>query len=135
MEVFAILLSAPISFVATVLYRRAIIWAAARSQLVREVLPPVSIAVLALIALESTLVLSLGAVRCKELLGRAFEDVHLALFMLGVPALANVLILRAAAAFRHWFIVASLCAVFALFVVMLQYEVTEQIYGIDCVNC
>jgi hypothetical protein len=63
---------------------------------------------------------------------RYFYPVHLVLFSLTVPALANLLIIKKSGTILGtWFTVALLCSVLALAVVLTQYGVAEALYGVD----
>ena len=67
-------------------------------------------------------------VRSRALFGPGFYVVHLALFFLCAPALANLLVLRHR---ERWYFVPFACAGLALFLVLLQYGVSESLYGIN----
>ena len=72
------------------------------------------------------------AVRVRELAGPWFYAVHLLLFVLGTPALANVIVLRPRPKyFRGWFVAVPLCTVLAFGLVLMQYVVSEALYGIE----
>jgi hypothetical protein len=57
---------------------------------------------------------------------------HLAVFFLGVPAMANVLVVKKR---ETWLgsglAVGAICAGLALLIVLTQYGVSEALYGID----
>jgi hypothetical protein len=58
--------------------------------------------------------------------------VHLAIFVLGTPSLANVIILRnSRATLRPWWWAVPVCTVFAVALILLQYGVSEALYGVD----
>src|SRR5262249_3887117 len=87
-----------------------------------------SIFVLALLIVEIILVASMGAVRARAIIGPSFYVIHLVLFFICTPALANVLV------FRHrksWYLVPVACTALAFFLVLFQYSVSESLYGID----
>ena len=88
-----------------------------------------SYVVLGLFGLESILLIKFGAVASSGLVGPPFYAVHLAVFFLGTPALANLLLLRSPP--TKWFIVLPFCTVFAFVLVLLQYDVSERLYGIN----
>jgi hypothetical protein len=92
----------------------------------------ISIMVLTGFVIEVLLLATLGAVRSSSLLGHGFFVAHLGVFFLGTPALANVLLLRKRQGLHgRWFAVVPLCTLFALVLVLLQYGVSEALYGID----
>jgi hypothetical protein len=81
---------------------------------------------------EVVLLETLGAVRSRGIVGPAFYVVHLVFFFLCTPALANVLVLRPArGSLSTWYIAGALCTVLAFILVLLQYDVSESLYGID----
>ncbi|MDB5345572.1 MAG: hypothetical protein JWP89_3949 [Schlesneria sp.] len=132
MELFGILFSFPAALIASLIYATLV-------QQISSAWPPVgrplrvgSYFVFTGLAVELVILIILGAVDGRRLLGPAFYVGHLLIFFLGPPALANVLILqrRAPALARPW-IACLPCAFFALFLVLLQYGVTEALYGID----
>jgi hypothetical protein len=90
-----------------------------------------SIIVLSTFAVEVVLLAMMGAVRLQSVLGPLFYAVHLLVFVLGTPALANVLILRRIGKVPTAFVVVPLCTAFALVLVLLQYGVSEALFGIE----
>ena len=84
---------------------------------------------------EVLLLATLGAVGSRTFVGPAFYVAHVVFFFLGTPALANVLLLRTPAPFvQRWYVAGILCTVFAFCLVLLQYGVSEALYGIDGTN-
>ena len=78
------------------------------------------------------MLLTFGAVRSGAILGHSFYVIHLTLFFLGVPSLAHFLLLRQRRRFvDRWYVAGVLCTVFAFFLVLLQYSVSESLYGIE----
>ena len=132
MELFGIALSVPIALVCSTLYCLFTAKAVAKFQKVSRFLCIVSAFVLGLFVVELILLMTLGAVRSRGLLGPTFYVVHIILFFLGTPALANVLILRRnSGLLRMWYVAGLICTAFAFFLVLLQYSVSESLYGID----
>lgn len=130
----------PAAFVASSIYSSLLTRLLARWPQLKRSLFVASIIALGALAIEVILVTVLGAVRSRELLGPIFYVVHLALFLLSIPSLATLLVIIGWERvgwerwLSKWQVVASLCAVFALGVVLLQYFVTESLYGIDGTN-
>lgn len=88
--------------------------------------------VLAMLMIEWSLLGVVGAVGSREIVGPLFYPLHLVVFFLSVPALANVLLLmRPRRGFWRSLLVAIACAVFALPVVLTQVAVSEALYGVD----
>jgi hypothetical protein len=90
------------------------------------------VCVLGGLAGEWILLATIGAVRSREILGPIFYPVHLILFFLALPALANVVVLRGPDSVRgSWIVIGFLGAVLAMPVLLTQYGVSEALYGID----
>jgi hypothetical protein len=135
MELFAIVASIPVAFVATAIYVRLVRRVLAHRATSRIALW-ISVAVIAGLLLEWGALATLGAVRTRGAIGPGFYPIHMVLFVLAVPALANILIIKAKAGrtVGSWFAVALLCSMFALPVVLTQYGVAEALYGVDGVG-
>ena len=131
MELFGIVLAMPAAFVASALYSLALRFVLRRSPLGTVALW-CSVAVLAGLVLEWVALATVGAARLQSATGGVFFPVHLVLFFLSIPALANVLVVkRGDTRLGSWFTVGVLCAVLALPVVLTQYGVSEALYGVD----
>jgi len=132
MEVFGIILSVPVAFVASLVYCFLLTRVVVGAETLRRVMWLVSVGVLIAFGVEVILLLGLGAVRARGLLGPGFYVGHVILFFLGTPALANVLILRKRPKrLVRWYFAVPLCTVFAFILVLLQYGVSEALYGVD----
>ncbi len=92
----------------------------------------VSTTVLIALAFEMALLAVFGAVRVREMLGPAYYPAHMLPFFLGTPSVANVVVLRPQAKrMRGWSSAVPLCTIMALALVLMQYGVSEALYGID----
>jgi hypothetical protein len=132
MELFGIALSIPVALVATTLYCLFLDRVVTKFGRLRSWFRLTSWCVLAVFAAELFLLVTMGSVRSRGLLGPGFYVAHLVLFFLGPPALANLLVLRShRGIMAKWYVAASLCTVFAFFLVLLQYHVSESLYGIN----
>lgn len=132
MELVGIVLSFPVALVASTLYCLFLGRVVSKSERSARWLRLVSYLILDLLAVELVLMVTLGAVRSRALLGPSFYVAHLIFFFAGPPALANLLVLRTEGrSFSKWYVAAVLCAVLAFFLVLLQYSVSESLYGID----
>ena len=132
MEVFGIILSVPAAFVASLVYCFLLARFVVRVEMLRRTMWLLSVGLLIAFGVEVVLLLTLGAVRARGLLGPGFSVGHVMLFFLGTPALANVLILRKRPKrLVRWYLAVPLCTVFALVLVLLQYGVSEALYGVD----
>jgi hypothetical protein len=130
-ELFGILCSVPAAFVASAIYFFVVRWLLRGLPKLRAVLIPGSTLVLVALAIEWILLGTIGVVRSRAIIGPSFYPLHLALFVLSVPALANLLIVRKASRDSAWAEVAIFCTMLALPVVLIQYAVAEALYGID----
>ncbi len=131
MELFGLLCSIPPAFLTSAGYSFVLSRAQTRWPRFSLFLFRASVIVLIVFAVEAILLASLGAVRSRELIGPRFYDAHFACFLLGVPSLATVLVVGRHRWVSNWYVAASLCTVFAFCLVLLQYDVTESLYGID----
>jgi hypothetical protein len=132
MELFGIAASIPGAFVMIALYRLILLKVVARFRWATTLLRPASYVLLGLFAVEIALLVTLGAIQSRALIGPVFFTGHTIVFFLGTPALANIILLRKPAGpAPKWYVVSSLCTVLAFFLVLLQYHVSEQLFGID----
>jgi len=135
MELFGLALSLPVALVVSMLYCFFLDRVVVKFERPRRWLLFTSYVVLFFFAVELVLLESLGAVRSSSTLGRSFfYFVHLTLFLLVVPSLANSLLLNLNLRRRFavgWYAAAFLCTVFAFFLVLVQYSVSESLYGIE----
>jgi hypothetical protein len=130
-ELFGVFCSMPAAFVASAIYfgfLRVLI----KRVPVERILIVGACALLGALFAEWALLATLGAVRSRAAIGPVFYPVHLALFMLGVPALATILTIKTRGTrFDSWLVVAFASGLFALPVALTQYVVSEALYGID----
>jgi hypothetical protein len=131
MELFGIVLSVPAAFVASLVYCFLLANVVIRIEPLRRAMWGVSVFVLLAFALEVALLISVGAVRSRAIIGPTFYAAHVALFFLGTPALANLLVLWRPRGILRWYWAVPLCTLFAVGLVLLQYGVSEALYGID----
>lgn len=133
MELFGLVLSIPVVLVPSLLYCFFLDRVVVKFERPRRWLLFASYFVLALFGAELVMLESLGAVRSSAILGRSFfYFVHLTLFFLGVPSAANVLLLNQRRRFAvGWYGAAFLCTIFGFFLVLVQYGVSEALYGIE----
>ncbi len=132
MEVLAIMASVPAAFVACTVYCLFLVKVVLKSERVSRFLHFASYVVLVFFAGEIILLVTMGAVRSRGLLGPGFYVAHVLFFFLGPPALANSLVLHPGGkTVSKWYVATVLCTAFAFFLVLLQYSVFEALYGID----
>jgi hypothetical protein len=134
MELVAISLSLPLAFLASLVYCYFLERVVARFGLLRQTMWIASAVVLLVFGVEIILLVTLGAVRSRALIGPVFYLMHVVLFFLGTPALANLLVLKRPAGFVRWYWAVPICALFAFALVLLQYGVSEALYGVDGID-
>ena len=132
MELFGIVLSIPVAFVASMLYCLLPAKVISKSAIFSHWLRITSYAVLSLFTVEILFLITIGAVRSRGLLGPGFYVAHVVFFFLSPPALANVLVLQQKRRILNkWWVAGAICTIFAFGLVLLQYSVSEALYGID----
>jgi hypothetical protein len=134
-ELFGIIFSIPVAFVVSMVYCAVLAHAIRRFERLRRWLYAVSFVLLAGFLAEVVLLATLGAVGSRAVVGPAFYVAHVVFFSLGTPASANVLLLRKRGpVVRRWYLAGILCTGFASCLVLLQYGVSEALYGVDGTN-
>ena len=132
MELLGIMPSVPLAFTCCMLYCLLLANVISRFQRLANLLKLLSILVLIVFVVEIVFLVTIGPVRSRGILGPGFYFTHVILFFLGPPALASLLVLKAGPqVYRKWYIAGILCTAFAFFLVLLQYTVSESLYGID----
>lgn len=130
MEIFGIILSVPAAFVASLIYSSLLSRIVGPRALWRALFQRASAVILGLLALEVVALLIFGAARCQRTSGGLFYAIHLTLFLLSVPSLAGLLTLRNRSGWLgKTVVIGAICSVFALAVVLLQYGVSDAIFG------
>jgi hypothetical protein len=103
-----------------------------RLERVRRLLYWASFVILGLFLVELVLLSKLGAVHSRAVIGPGFYVGHVLVFFLGPPALANALVLRENGTFvARWYFAGAICTIFAFYLVLLQYDVSESLYGLN----
>jgi hypothetical protein len=135
MEILGLALAIPAVLVVNVVYVLLVRFGLVRFKKLRPWLLWPSYFVFMLALIEVTLVIVLGAVATRSLLGPAFWGFHVVVFLFGAPSLANVLVLtREGLWLRRWYAAAALCCVFGIFLVLFQVGVGDALYGPDGVG-
>jgi hypothetical protein len=132
MELFAIMLSFPMSFLCSTIYAVIINRITKRWTILFTPLFWISFLILILLLVEVTAVIFIGALGLREAIGPPYFPIHLFLFFLALPSAVNIMKLqRIAPLFAKWYAIGSVCAFLGLGIVLLQYAVSEALYGID----
>ena len=126
MELFGLLLSIPGAFFMSIICRFVILQADPHYPWIRRFLKPISKGILGLLAVELLAFGMLGPRRVHDLTGPLFEVVRFLVFFLATPALVSLLVLRWPS---KWYVVGPLGAAFAFALILLQFRVSDQVYG------
>ena len=132
MEGFALILNMPLSFVLSSVYSILLIrFIKPHTKLSTFMFWPSSVVIYALI-LETILVTAIGPNGLVELLGSSYFQIHLGIFILSVPSLVTILALQKKfPKISKWYITALICVALATHVLLLQYHVTDSLFGIQ----
>jgi hypothetical protein len=131
-ELFAIVLSVPVAVVMSMGYCAILAKVVRKLDGVRRPLYSASLVLLGLFLVELVLLVMLGAVRSRAIVGPGFYVAHVVFFFLGTPALANALILGGRGSLvSRWCVAGAICTIFAVMLVLLQYHVSEALYGLN----
>jgi len=134
-ELFGIVFSIPVAFVVSMAYCAVLAHVIRRLDRLRGWLYATLLVVLLGFLSEVILLATLGAVGSRAFVGPAFYVAHTVFFFFGTPALANVLLLpKREPILRRWYVAGFLCTAFAFCLVLLQYGVSEALYGVDGTN-
>jgi hypothetical protein len=132
MELFGMVLSLPASFIATAIYTFLLKWGLKHWPRLAKPVCWVSPIIVVLACLEGVGVVTVGTLKLRLVIGAAYYPLHEILFLLGVPALANLMQLQKRIPFfAKWYITAFACMIFAFGLVLLQYAVTDDLFGVD----
>jgi hypothetical protein len=132
MENFTIMFSLPAAFLASCLYVLFLVFVVRPRSRLSLWLWWAAVPILGTLAIELLLLATLGTLRSRAVVGPAFYPVHSVLFFVCPPALANLLVLRQRRAVMLWSCTAVLCCtVFGFGSVLLQYAVSEALYGVE----
>lgn len=133
MELFGILLTIPGAFVFTLVYRSLLMIVAPRFPWIAKFIRPASYFILSLFALEVIGLVTIGALRSRALVGPLYEPGRAVVFFLATPALINLLVLQQRKVLK-WYVVGPVCTALAFALVMLQFQVSEELYGVEGVD-
>jgi hypothetical protein len=129
---YGIALIVAIAFVMSRVYCALLKDVVLRHDLLRQVMFAGSVGWLSLLAFDFVFLTLVGFGLVHVFIGPEFYTAQFILFVLSVPALANVLMLpRRGPIIARRLVVAMICTVFALFLVLLQGDATTTIFGID----
>lgn len=135
MDVLGLVLAVPAVLAANLLYVLLVRFGLSRWTTLKPWVLWPSYVVVVVTVIDVLFVLAIGAVAARTLLGPAFWALHLLVFLLGAPALANVLVLsRRGIWFRHWYATVVLCGLFGVFLVFFQAGVGGALFGPDGVE-
>jgi hypothetical protein len=135
MELLGIALSIPGTIIASALYRFLLLIVLKRWPWITRPVLAASLAVLAAMMTEWVVLAVRGAVETRLLLGSNYFLEHELVFFLSPPALMNVITLPDPAKwYARWQVALPLCIALTFVLVLLQFAVGEELYGIDGVG-
>ena len=132
MESFGIILSVPAAFISSIIY--AVVLRKVTTKLPFLIFPLLwaSVIVLMIGLLEFCSIATVGTISLREAVGGLHYPIHIGLFFLTLPALANIMRLQNRfCLLSRWYSIGSLCAVIGLCIVLQQYVVSEALFGVD----
>ncbi len=132
MELFGILFSIPAAFMVSTVYCLLLEKFILNKNRLSNIFIAISIMVLFLFLTELCFVIGRGPISIQNSIGSIYYILHSFLFFLVIPSMANVLMLqRIFTKFAKWYFIAPICSFVALIAVLLQYHVSETLYGIQ----
>jgi hypothetical protein len=135
MEVLGLALAIPAVLAANLFYVLFARFGLARLTALRPWLLWSSYFVVMLALIDVILVVKLGAVAARTVIGPVFWSSHLIVVLFAAPALANVLMMtRKGMWFRRWYATVAVCCVFGVLLVFFQVGVGDALYGPDGVG-
>jgi hypothetical protein len=132
LELFGIIFSIPGAFLASVTYRCLLSWFSEIYPLAAPMIFFASRCVLIAILMEWAALATWSAVELHQFLGVFYYKFHSLLFFAGTPSLINVIVL-ADPQKRRWIthLVLPLATLLGFNLVVVQYSVSESIFGIE----
>lgn len=132
MELVSVFVFLPVSFLLVSVYSVILGRVLSRWSWLKEIVRWLSILMLLMIGLDLMGVFAFGAMHLKALVGPVYYPVHVVLFLLGVPALANLLLVQKKnSAVSKWPVSALICTLWFLALLLLQFKVSEDLFGVD----
>ncbi len=129
---FGILFSLPAAFIASSIYSAVLTRILKHWAHLEKIIKLPSIFILILIGIEVLGVALIGTLKLRLIVGEAYYPIHFVLFVLGVPALANLMqVQRRFPILSKWYVTAMICMVMGFGLVLLQYMVTDDLFGVD----
>jgi len=134
-DVIGLVLAIPAVFMANVVYVPFVRFGMTRWPSLWPAVLWTSRAVLFLVVLDAGLVVTIGAVGARTLIGPAYWVGHLLAVLAGAPALAHVLLLPPGRFWsRRWYAAIGMCSLFGVALVFFQVGVGGALFGRDGVG-
>jgi hypothetical protein len=132
MEMYGIIFSVPMAFACGAIYSIVIGKIILKWNTLTQPLRVLSVVILALLVLEFIGVSTVGTLKLREIIGAAYYPIHSILFFLTLPSLVNIMKIQRRTPFlSKWYVIGFACAVIGLGIVLLQYGVSEALYGVN----
>lgn len=129
---FGIIFSVPMSFACGAIYSNIVGKIILKWNNLTQLLRALSGIILALSVLEVIGVSTVGALKLREVIGIAYYPIHSILFFLTLPSLVNILKIQRRTPFlSKWYFIGFACAIIGLGIVLLQYDVSEALFGVN----
>ena len=132
MEMYGIILSIPAAFLCGSIY--AILIGKIIKKWNKSIvsLQWMSVVILALVLFEVVGVTVIGTLKLREIIGVAYYQIHILLFFSTLPSVVNIMKIQKQIPFlSRWYIIGIACALIGFGIVILQYGVSEALYGIN----
>jgi hypothetical protein len=135
MEMYGIIFSVPMAFICGIIYAVIIGKVIAKWNELMTPLLWISGVLFALLLLEIISVIVIGTLKLRAIIGPEYYPIHSLLFFLTLPSLVNIMkIQKSIPLLSKWYFIGTACAIIGLVIVILQYGVSEALYGITGTN-
>src|ERR1700690_3400101 len=132
MELYGIILSVPMAFVASSIYSGIIKRLTMKWEFLTTPILWLSVLSLSLIIMEFLGMSKFGTIKLQETIGQLYYPIHVCLFLSALPSLVNVMRRQGKSPFlSKWYVIGITFAFCGLCVVLMQYTVFESLYGVD----
>jgi hypothetical protein len=126
-ELFGIVCSIPVALGMSMVYCAVLAKVVRRWGRLYPFLYIPSLIVLGLLLADYVLLASIGVVRSRVIIGPCLPSAQGMISLLGMPALANLLVLRPIS--WKWYLANLACTVLAFVAIVLQYVIFDELYG------
>jgi len=129
MELFAILLVIPISFIISLIYFKIISYIIAKWSFFSKWILLSSKFIILLCVVEFSLIIFLGVSTLQNMSNGLYYVIHLGLFFLLLPSFINIIIIKISF-LNKWYIAVPVSVIFSIIIIFYQIFVSERLFGI-----